>query len=642
MRLSTKLVLITAVLLIAFVALGFFSIFQLQNVNQKNIEITTNWLPSTINVQRINTLTSDYRIYEISYVDSANKRVQSEFMEVIANILRELAVVRRTYEKLISTEQEQEIYDRFSALWQAYTDLSHQVFVLSHEGSRELAISILQNESRILFDSASNVLLEAVNLNRREGVRVSREGDEVYAHSLYLIYISIVCVVLFAAFLCFWLVWTIRRQLGKDPADLIRITGRVIAGDYDIDDKKVHRGVYKHLLTMVASLKHHIDRAEQSVRIKGEFLANMSHEIRTPMNGILGLLYLLSQTKLSPKQEDYVQKTLFSANNLLRIIDDVLDFSKMEAGKLELESIPFSVESICDEISVLYAPKAQERGIFLVVDAGWQTDTLLLGDPLRIKQVLFNFVSNALKFTEEGGVTVAVQCDPLHEDMLRCVFSVQDTGIGLSTEQQERLFSAFTQADSSITRKYGGTGLGLVICKKIVEAMGGSLWIESKKGHGSTFFFAIALPLCMDDVVGYAYEENQVMRDETGYTGHLLLVEDNEINQIIAKELLQDVGYTVDVVENGQEALNSLEKNTYVAVLMDIQMPVMDGLTAVRKIRENPAYKDLVVIAMSAHAMEGDYEISLQHGMNDHITKPIDPLKLYSTLDKWISGVKSV
>ncbi len=642
MRLSTKLVLITAILLVAFAALGFFSIIQLQKVNQKNIEITTNWLPSTINVQRMNTLTSDYRIYEISYVDSVNQDTQLEFMEAISSILQELSVVRKTYEALISFEQEQQVYDRFSALWQAYLDLSQQIFAIAQNGNTELAVSILQNESRILFDSASNELLEAVNINRREGVRVSHEGDAVYAHSLSLIYMSIVCVVLFAAFLCSWLIWSIRRQLGKDPSELIGITGRVIAGDYDIDDKKNHRGVYKHLLTMVSSLKHHIDRAEKNARIKSEFLANMSHEIRTPMNGILGLLYLLSQTKLNIKQEDYVQKTLLSANNLLRIIDDILDFSKMEAGKLELESIPFRIEGICDEISALYNPKAQERGIFLAVDAGWHTDTVLLGDPLRIKQVLFNFVSNALKFTEEGGVTVSVHCDPPHENVLRCVFSVQDTGIGLGSEQHKRLFSAFTQADSSITRKYGGTGLGLVICKKIVEAMGGSLWVESRKGHGSTFFFALTLPVCADDVELHSYDHETTLCDRAAYTGHLLLVEDNEINQIIAKELLQDVGYTVDVVENGQEALNILEKNTYVAVLMDIQMPVMDGLTAARKIRENPAYKDLVVIAMSAHAMDGDYEISLQNGMNDHITKPINPVTLYGTLDKWISGAHSV
>ncbi len=643
MRLSVKLILMTTVLLIALVGIGVFGLVQLHEVNQKSLEISSNWLPSTVNVQRINTLTSDYRIYEISFIHSSDMHSASECEQAIANILHELAVVRDSYEKLISSPEEQIIYDNFSRLWDEYIELSQQLFHLTRNNNMERAVELLALQSRNLFDAASLELLHAVNINKDAGVKASEEGNIVYQNAQNLIIISICIVVLLAACLCIWVIVSITFQLGKDPAELIKITARVINSDYDIDDKKEKHGVYKHLLTMVGTLKHNIDEAKRNAQIKSEFLANMSHEIRTPMNGILGLLYLLSRTQLNTQQGEYIHNALFSANNLLRIIDDILDFSKMEAGKLELEIIPFTLSSLSHEVMSLYLPKAKVKNVELSVNHGNCAETPLLGDPLRIKQVLFNLVSNALKFTEKGSVTVNFKCSPLESYGIRCLFSVQDSGIGLSKEQVEKLFSAFTQADSSTTRKYGGTGLGLAICKKIIQAMGGKIWIESVQGQGSTFFFELDFNIS-NDIQPYFNKAQAVapLTTPKKRTDRLLLVEDNEINQIIATELLEDVGYSIDVANNGLEAINMLEKDKYSAVLMDIQMPVMDGLTATLKIRQLPEFKDLIIIAMSAHAMQSDIEKSIQSGMNDHVTKPIDPNKLFQTLDQWLSTLTPV
>jgi signal transduction histidine kinase/DNA-binding response OmpR family regulator/HPt (histidine-containing phosphotransfer) domain-containing protein len=519
-------------------------------------------------------------------------------------------------------------------------------------------------------------------------------------------------------------------------------------------------------------------QAEEATRAKSDFLANMSHEIRTPMNAIFGMAYLCLGTELQPRQRDYIENVYTSAQSLLGIINDILDFSKIEAGKLSIESIPFSLEDVLHNLGKLIVFKAQKKGLELLFDTHPDVPPELVGDPLRIGQILLNLTSNAVKFTDKGEIVVHTEAVHITEEEVGIRFSVSDTGIGMTPEQCERLFQSFSQADTSTTRKYGGTGLGLAISKKLAEAMNGDIWVESKAGSGSTFTFTsifeqpramdkkpqLATPteldrlkvLVVDDndrsrkileanlssfsfqvtcvkagtevlgaleaadnpfklvlidwgmpgmngievaqeikhrmgsehlpmiimVTAYGREEMMKQSEAAGLDGflvkpitrsslmdtimdvlggkggfhgasrseeewkikhiegirgaHILLAEDNKINQKVAQELLAQAGLNVTIVENGKEAVARVAEIKFDAVLMDMQMPEMDGYEAARAIRQNPEFTDLPIIALTANAMTGEREKCLEAGMNDHLAKPINPSILYSALVQWI------
>ena len=391
-----------------------------------------------------------------------------------------------------------------------------------------------------------------------------------------------------------------------------------------------------------ARLEKTTAKALEAARLKSEFLANMSHEIRTPMNGVLGMIELLSRTGLDEKQRRYLGTLQTSAGGLMSVLNDILDFSKIEAGKMELREENCRVRGLVDEVTELFAARAELRGVQIEAIVEADVPSQVEADTERVRQVLSNLVGNAVKFTESGSITVRASVEEYKGQLLQLRFEVKDSGIGIEPALQGKLFEAFSQVDGSLTRKHGGTGLGLAICKQLVALMKGRIGVTSELGKGSTFWFVLPLrrlestgSLELPSPLSAKPLASPPSSKDSG-TKKILVAEDNPINQEVIREVLSELGYEAHIVENGVQALHALEQESYPLVLMDCQMPELDGYGAAREVRRRETGgRRIPLIAVTAHAFEGEREKAISAGMDDYVTKPISASLLSEVIQRW-------
>ena len=440
-----------------------------------------------------------------------------------------------------------------------------------------------------------------------------------------IVVFGIVAILLLAGILSVY----IYSYIAKTLEQLVATTRRIALGDFDhpviMNSNDEFSTLGQSFNSMAKSLKESIEQMESAVKVKTDFLANMSHEIRTPMNGILGMLTLLEDTNLSKQQIEYIESIRSCGDGLLVVINDILDISKLEAGKLELEQQTFDLRLMVNETCYLLDAMASQKGITISISIDNKLPKYLVGDRLRIRQILLNLLSNAIKFTNQGTVQLNVALNSLSEGDCSLMIEVIDQGIGIAAEDLDKLFKPFSQVDTSTTRLYGGTGLGLIICAQLIKQMGGNISVKSKQGQGSIFSLTLSLAVA-EEVL--SNEQNTLINDKADLSSQfplaILVAEDNKINQIIARKLFSKLGYKVDIAVNGKLAVTAVKNKNYDMIFMDMQMPEMDGVTATKEILKLAGKENMPIVAMTANVLADDKQRCIEAGMVGFVGKPIN------------------
>lgn len=516
--------------------------------------------------------------------------------------------------KLRSLSSKYSVFTSILLLWVVATSLWWDIHLHTFNWAKGLALcgivlgiaaAISQFTNRLLARPLT--LLEAgitsVKEGRLEPIRVSHTGDEI-------------------------------EYLGES---FNRMIAALAASHEEI--RQYQELLEERIRQRTQELEHAMHGALAASQAKSEFLANISHELRTPMNGLLGMLDLVLDSPVAGEQREQIEIAQRCAYSLLDLLNDILDLSKIEAGRMILEKIPFDLRTVAEDCVRAQAAKAAQKKIDLRFEfAGQASDAS--GDPLRLRQIITNLLSNAIKFTEQGWVRVRQSISRQGTGRIVMVLEVTDSGSGIPADKLPLIFEKFTQADSSISRKYGGTGLGLAITKRLVELQGGQIRVESEVGRGSTFTVEIPFEAAPAAAPATGAEQKPGTAAPAGPQPRILLVEDNAVNQRVVLAMLRKKSYKIDVAGNGQEALEKLERadEPYNLILMDVQMPVLDGLETTRVIRRNAQWNDLPIIAMTAHAMIGDRERCLQAGMNAYISKPVQQAGLIALIEQYLAS----